>query len=161
MLEENPDLAIFNLQLNALKDALQGRSTLILDQKTTPFNLLTGDKVQTGAAGGHPQTLSFMADLPQKPGQLRPTVNPVAGTEDASSQALTEALGSSFLLVRLLGIVLVAAFVFRVSSRSIPTRSPWCSGSGKPVGTGDQIPRQGLHWALPHPIEGKCAHSQR
>jgi membrane protease subunit HflC len=47
VLEENPDLAIFNLQLNALKDALQGRSTLILDQKTTPFNLLTGDKVQT------------------------------------------------------------------------------------------------------------------
>lgn len=45
VLEENPELAIFNLQLNALKDALQGRSTLILDQKTTPFNLLTGDKV--------------------------------------------------------------------------------------------------------------------
>ena len=47
VLEENPDLAIYNLQLNALKKALQGRSTLILDQKTTPFNLLTGEKVQT------------------------------------------------------------------------------------------------------------------
>ena len=53
-----------------------------------------------------------MADLPQKPGTLRPTVNPVGGTEDASSQALNEALGSSFVLVRLLGVVLVAAFVF-------------------------------------------------
>ncbi|MBL9173375.1 MAG: protease modulator HflC [Verrucomicrobiales bacterium] len=47
VLEEDPDLAIYNLQLNALKKALQGRSTLILDQKTTPFNLLTGEKVQS------------------------------------------------------------------------------------------------------------------
>ncbi|MBX3732340.1 MAG: protease modulator HflC [Verrucomicrobiae bacterium] len=47
VLEQNPDLAVFILQLNALRDALRDRSTLILDQRTTPFNLLTGDKVQT------------------------------------------------------------------------------------------------------------------
>lgn len=47
VLEENPELAIFILQLNALRESLKDRSTLILDQKTTPFNLLTGDKVQT------------------------------------------------------------------------------------------------------------------
>lgn len=46
VLEENPELAIFMLQVTALKEALKDRSTLILDQKTTPFNLLTGDKVQ-------------------------------------------------------------------------------------------------------------------
>ena len=46
VLEQNPELAVFILQLNALRDALRDRSTLILDQRTTPFNLLTGDKVQ-------------------------------------------------------------------------------------------------------------------
>lgn len=95
-----------------------------------------------------------MADLPQKPGQLRPTVNPVAGTEDASSQALTEALGSSFLLVRLLGIVLVAAFIFSCVFTVNPNEVAVVLRFGKPVGTGpDQILRQGLHWALPYPIE--------
>lgn len=47
VLEQNPELAVFILQLNALRDSLKDRSTLILDQKTTPFNLLTGDKVQS------------------------------------------------------------------------------------------------------------------
>ncbi|MBN8247854.1 MAG: protease modulator HflC [Verrucomicrobia bacterium] len=47
VLEQNPDLAVFILQLNALRDSLKDRSTLILDQNTTPFNLLTGEKVQT------------------------------------------------------------------------------------------------------------------
>lgn len=46
ILEENPELAIFILQVNALKETLKDRSTLILDQTTTPFNLLSGDKLQ-------------------------------------------------------------------------------------------------------------------
>lgn len=47
VLEESPELAVLILKLNAMRDALRDRSTLILDQNTTPFDLLTGDKVQT------------------------------------------------------------------------------------------------------------------
>jgi membrane protease subunit HflC len=42
--EQKPELAIFLLQLNALRESLKDRTTLILDQKTTPFNLLSGDQ---------------------------------------------------------------------------------------------------------------------
>jgi membrane protease subunit HflC len=44
--EKNPQLAVFLLQLNALKDSLKDRATLILDQKTAPFNLLNGDSAR-------------------------------------------------------------------------------------------------------------------
>lgn len=44
ILEKNPALAVFLYQLNALKETLRERTTLFLDQKTAPFNLLTGDK---------------------------------------------------------------------------------------------------------------------
>lgn len=40
--ERNPELAIFLFQLNALEDSLKGRSTLVLDQTTEPFTLLSG-----------------------------------------------------------------------------------------------------------------------
>jgi hypothetical protein len=36
-----PDLAIFLQQLNAMVDSLKERSTLILDERTSPFNLLS------------------------------------------------------------------------------------------------------------------------
>lgn len=48
--EQNPNLAIFLLQLKSLKESLKDRATVILDQRTTPFNLLTGDKTPTGPA---------------------------------------------------------------------------------------------------------------
>jgi modulator of FtsH protease HflC len=44
ILEKNPGLAVFLYQINALKEALRERTTLFLDQKTAPFNLLSGDK---------------------------------------------------------------------------------------------------------------------
>jgi membrane protease subunit HflC len=37
---ENPELAIFLLKINALEESLKERSTLILDQRTPPFDLL-------------------------------------------------------------------------------------------------------------------------
>lgn len=40
ILQENPELAEFNLQINALEQFLKERSTLILDQSTSPLNLL-------------------------------------------------------------------------------------------------------------------------
>lgn len=38
--KENPELAIFLLKLNALEQALKEKTTLILDERTTPFDLL-------------------------------------------------------------------------------------------------------------------------
>ena len=39
---ENPDLAIFLMRLKALENSLKDRSTLILDQQTPPFDMLSG-----------------------------------------------------------------------------------------------------------------------
>lgn len=44
VLEKNPGLAVFLYQVNALKESLRERTTLFLDQKTAPFNLLSGDR---------------------------------------------------------------------------------------------------------------------
>ena len=38
--KQNPDLAIFLLQLRTLEQSLKERTTLILDQQTAPFNML-------------------------------------------------------------------------------------------------------------------------
>lgn len=40
--EQNPELAVFLLKLEALEQALKDRATLILDTKTPPFDLLRG-----------------------------------------------------------------------------------------------------------------------
>jgi modulator of FtsH protease HflC len=40
--KENPDLAVFLLKIDALEESLKDRSTLILDQRTPPFDLLDG-----------------------------------------------------------------------------------------------------------------------
>jgi modulator of FtsH protease HflC len=42
---EHPELAVFLLQLNSLEASLKNRSTLIVDERTPPFNLLTGSGV--------------------------------------------------------------------------------------------------------------------
>ncbi len=44
-LEQRPDLAVFLMQIEALKVALKDRATLILDEKIPPLNLLNSDKV--------------------------------------------------------------------------------------------------------------------
>ncbi|NDD65231.1 MAG: hypothetical protein EBZ36_14835, partial [Acidobacteria bacterium] len=75
-------------------------------------------------------------------------------TDDASSQALSEALGSSLLIVRLLAVVLAAAFVFSCVFTVNPNEVAVVLRFGKPVGEGsEQILKQGLHWALPYPID--------
>lgn len=40
--KEDPDLAIFFLSLKALEETLKEKTTLILDERTAPFNLLKG-----------------------------------------------------------------------------------------------------------------------
>lgn len=41
--EQNPELAVFLLKLNALEAALKYKSTLVLDPRTPPFDLLEGE----------------------------------------------------------------------------------------------------------------------
>ena len=95
-----------------------------------------------------------MSDQPKKSGQLKLTPTPVASADDASSQALNEALGSSFLLVRVLAVALVAAFVASCVFTVNPNEVAVVLRFGKPLGTGaEMLKRQGLHWALPFPID--------
>src|SRR6188472_4294854 len=83
-----------------------------------------------------------------------PTPIPERAQEDAGSAALSEALRSSFAIVKVLMILLVIAFfasgIFTVGSqqKAIILRF------GKPVGTGpDQLLGPGLHWSFPSPID--------
>lgn len=89
---------------------------------------------------------------PVPPGAGRPA-GPL-GVDDASSQALAEALGSSFALVRLamalLGIALVLSCVFTVNPNEVAVVLRF----GQPRGLGaEAVLKQGLHWALPYPID--------
>jgi membrane protease subunit HflC len=47
--QQNPELAIFQLQLQALKDSLNQKSTLIFDERTPPFSLF--QNLPANAAG--------------------------------------------------------------------------------------------------------------
>lgn len=86
-------------------------------------------------------------------GNLKQTNAPVP-SDDASSQALNEALGSSLLLIRVLALVLAGAFVFSCVFTVNPNEVAVVLRFGRPVGEGsDQIKRQGLHWAFPYPID--------
>ena len=86
-------------------------------------------------------------------GNLKQTNAPVP-SDDASSQALNEALGSSLLLIRVLAIVLAGAFIFSCVFTVNPNEVAVVLRFGRPVGEGsDQIKRQGLHWAFPYPID--------
>lgn len=51
--EKNPDLAIFILKLRTLEQSLKERTTLILDQQTPPFDMLSGQKSGLPATGGN------------------------------------------------------------------------------------------------------------
>ncbi|MBI5773575.1 MAG: protease modulator HflC, partial [Verrucomicrobia bacterium] len=51
-LEQNPELALFLLKLNSMEEVLKERATLILDQRTPPFDLLKGISPDTTKPGG-------------------------------------------------------------------------------------------------------------
>src|SRR5258706_4188788 len=83
-----------------------------------------------------------------------PTPTPERAQEDAGSTALSEALRSSFFVVKVVMAILVLYFlgsgIFTVPSqqKAIILRF------GKPVGTGpDQLLGPGLHWSFPSPID--------
>ena len=77
-----------------------------------------------------------------------------AGVEDASAQALSDALRSSFNIVRLLMGVLVIVFIASGVFTVKPNQVAIILRFGKAVGVGsEQLLKPGLHWAWPYPID--------
>ncbi len=79
-----------------------------------------------------------------------------ASVEDSGAQALSEALHSSFNIVKLLmaalAIIFVASRIFTVK----PNQVAIILRFGKPVGAGsERLLKPGLHWAWPYPIDEK------
>ncbi len=74
--------------------------------------------------------------------------------EDAGSQALSDALRSSFLIVRLVMIVLVVIFLASGFFTVGPQEKAVILRFGKPVGEGEKaLLGPGFHFALPAPID--------
>jgi membrane protease subunit HflK len=74
--------------------------------------------------------------------------------EDAGAQALSEALGSSFKIIKVLMVGLVAVFIVSGIFTVNPNQVAMVLRFGKPVGLGsEQLLKPGLHWAFPRPID--------
>jgi len=75
-------------------------------------------------------------------------------TLDAGSQALAEALGSSFTIVKIVMILMFIAFLCSGFFQVGPQEKAVILRFGKPVGQGEKaLLTAGLHWALPYPID--------
>ena len=74
--------------------------------------------------------------------------------EDAGSQALAEALGSSFAIVKIVMGVMIFAFFCSGFFQVGPQEKAVILRFGKPVGEGSKaLLTAGLHWSLPYPID--------
>jgi membrane protease subunit HflK len=88
------------------------------------------------------------------PATRRPPRGQPLPSDDASSQALSEALGSSFLLVRILIVVLLIGFAFSCVFTVNPNEVAVVLRFGQPRGTGAEVLKKpGFHWAMPYPID--------
>src|SRR5882757_5181502 len=75
-------------------------------------------------------------------------------TEDAGSQALSAALGSSFAIVKVVMVLMVVAFFASGFFTVGPAEKAMILRFGKPVGEGSKaLLASGLHWSLPYPID--------
>src|SRR4051812_8331661 len=75
---------------------------------------------------------------------------------DAGSQALTEALRSSFAIVRIVMVILVLVFLGSGFFKVEPNEKAMILHYGKPRGEGEGVKAllgPGLHWAYPYPID--------
>src|SRR5436309_10638517 len=99
-----------------------------------------------------------MNDLPNKPKPLTPSNSGGSARspqpDDAGSQALADALRSSFAIIRVVMVALVLLFLgsgfFTVGSQEKAVILRF----GKPVGEGAQaLLGPGAHWAFPYPID--------
>jgi modulator of FtsH protease HflK len=74
--------------------------------------------------------------------------------DDAGSQALAEALGSSFAIVKIVMVLMVVAFFSSGFFTVGPQEKAVILRFGKPVGEGQKaLLTAGLHWSLPYPID--------
>jgi membrane protease subunit HflK len=81
-------------------------------------------------------------------------VPPLPITEDSGSQALSEALRSSFVIVKIIMGILVIVFLFSGVYTVPSQKRAILLRFGKPVITGDQqLIGPGLHWSFPKPID--------
>ena len=75
-------------------------------------------------------------------------------TQDASSQALSEALRSSFSVVKIVMWLMVVAFFASGFFTVGPQEKAVILRFGKPVGEGEKrLLNAGLHWSFPYPID--------
>jgi membrane protease subunit HflK len=73
---------------------------------------------------------------------------------DAGSQALAEALGSSFAIVKVVMLLMVVAFFGSGFFQVGPSEKAVILRFGKPVGEGKSVLfSPGLHWSFPYPID--------
>jgi modulator of FtsH protease HflK len=80
--------------------------------------------------------------------------SPQPTVEDPGAQALSEALRSSFNIVKLLMFVLLLAFIFSGIFTVRPNQVAIKLRFGKPVGVGNErLLKPGLHWAFPYPLD--------
>jgi membrane protease subunit HflK len=85
-----------------------------------------------------------------EPGQTHPPETPV----DAGSQALAEALRSSFAIVRFVMLLLVLVFLGSGFFKVEPNERAIVLRFGKPRGEGTKaLLGPGLHWSFPYPID--------
>jgi modulator of FtsH protease HflK len=84
-----------------------------------------------------------------------PTAAPPPGSpEDATGQALSEALRSSFVIIKILMAGLVLFFLCSGMFTVGPQERAMILRFGKPVGAGDKaLLGPGFHWAFPAPID--------
>lgn len=79
---------------------------------------------------------------------------PPEPTEDAGSQALSEALRSSFVIVKIVLVIMVIVFFGRGFFWVQPQEKAVILRLGKPVGKGDAVLLEpGPHWSFPYPID--------
>src|SRR5450631_1425689 len=94
-----------------------------------------------------------MSDEHEHHDHAHPHDAPVA-TDDAGSQALAEALGSSFTIVKIVMVLMVVAFFCSGFFSVGPQEKAMILRFGKPVGEGPKaLLTSGLHWSLPYPID--------
>src|SRR6185503_21263803 len=83
-----------------------------------------------------------------------PVESPPDPGEDTGSQALSDALRSSFLIVKLLMVAVLVYFICSGVFIVGPQEKAIVLRFGKPVGEGERgLLGPGLHWAFPYPID--------
>ncbi|MBN2505654.1 MAG: protease modulator HflK [Verrucomicrobia bacterium] len=91
---------------------------------------------------------------PHPPPPAPPPPPPVTSQDDASTQALSEALRSSFFIIKILMVALVLLFLGSGFFTVEPQEKAIILRFGKPVGDDESaLLDAGAHWAFPYPID--------